>query len=165
MANSPRVILGIDPGSVKTGFGVIAVQRDGRFVTREHGVIRTKSGDPLPERLVKIFQTLENVCANHTPDIVVVEQAFVAKHVRSALILGHARGVALLAGRLSGAEVHEYTPTQIKLGVTGSGKAPKEQVQGMMLQLLGLPTLPAEDAADALAAALCHALRKPILEL
>jgi crossover junction endodeoxyribonuclease RuvC len=89
----------------------------------------------------------------------------VAKHVRSALILGHARGVALLAARLSGADVHEYTPTQIKLGVTGSGRAPKEQVQGMILQLLGLHELPAEDAADALAAALCHALRKPIIEL
>ena len=163
--STPRVILGIDPGSVKTGFGVISVTRDGRILAKEHGVIRTKSSDPLPERLAKIFQNLEQVCATHKPDAVVVEQAFVAKHVRSALILGHARGVALLAGRLSGAEMHEYTPTQIKLGVTGSGKAPKEQVQGMMLQLLGLPQMPAEDAADALAAALCHALRKPILEL
>ena len=128
------------------------------------GVIRTRSNQPLPERLEHIYGRLRELIEAHGPVAVVVEQAFVKHHPRSALILGHARGVALLAAQLSGAVVVEYAPADVKRRVAGSGRATKEQVSRMVCHLLGVREPPAEDAADALAAALCHALHPASME-
>ena len=162
MASPELIIVGIDPGSVKTGFGVIHRQADRRFRVLDYGVIRTKSKTPLPTRLLQIYQGLDAVLTKHNPDAVAVEQVFVQRHARSALILGHARGIALVVAELSGASVHEYAATEIKKNVSGSGRATKEQVQHMVTQLLGLQEIPPEDAADALAVALSHAMRREI---
>jgi len=162
LASPEIIVVGIDPGSVKTGFGVIQRQTDRRFRVLDYGVIRTKSKTPLPTRLLQIYQGLDAVLTKHNPDAVAVEQVFVQRHARSALILGHARGIALVVAELSGASVHEYAPTEIKKNVSGSGRATKEQVQHMVSQLLGLQEIPPEDAADALAVALSHAMRREI---
>ena len=156
--------MGIDPGSVKTGFGILNRYRDGSFSVVHSGVIRTKSGSPLPERLTKIYNELSKVMKDYKPGAVAIEQVFVKDHPRSALILGHARGVALLAAQHCGASIHEYAATEVKKSVTGSGRATKDQVARMAMQLLGLSERPAEDAADALCIAMCHAMRKPLVE-
>jgi len=157
-----QIIIGIDPGSVKTGYGVLRKNRDNTFTVLDYGVIRTQSKQSLPARLSIIFSGLMEVMSTHPPHVVAVEQIFVQKNVRSAMVLGHARGVAILAGIESGGQVVEYTPSEIKRSVTGSGRAGKDQVMRMVVQLLGLPKAPAEDAADALATGLCHALRRDI---
>ena len=162
MGTLEPIIVGIDPGSIKTGYGVVQKRRDQSFKVLDFGVIRTQSKKPLPERLSIIYSGLTEVLERYRPDFVSIEQTFVQKNVRSALVLGHARGVAVLAATQSGGAVVEYTPTEIKRGVTGSGHAGKDQVQRMVIQLLGLTKAPAEDAADALAASLCHALRRDI---
>ncbi|MGE3844140.1 MAG: crossover junction endodeoxyribonuclease RuvC [Vicinamibacterales bacterium] len=149
-------IFGIDPGSVRTGYGCI--ETDGR----RHrlvmcGAVATRAGADLPERLLAIHQGLTELLAQARPDHVAVENLFHATNVRSALLLGHARGVALLAAVESGASVAEYTPAEIKRAVVGYGRAEKGQVQQMVKLLLGLPTAPSpHDAADALAVAICH---------
>ena len=149
------VILGIDPGSRKTGFGLINV------VGNQHeylasGVIRLAEA-PLPERLNTIFSSLSVIIERHSPQYVAVEQVFLAKNASSALKLGQARGAAIVACVNQGLEVAEYSARQIKLAVVGTGAARKEQVQQMVKVLLRLPDVPGEDAADALAAAICHA--------
>lgn len=147
-------ILGIDPGSRATGFGV--VDADGaRLVYLASGVIRT-SGDFGP-RLRTIFLELQQVIGEYRPDGVAVEQVFVQRNVASALKLGQARGVAICAAAVLDMEVAEYAPRTIKLALTGSGAADKEQVQQMVRQLLGLRGNLQEDAGDALAVAICHA--------
>ena len=146
-------VLGIDPGSVCTGYGLIEEGLAGLRVLAS-GVIRAPRG-PLAERLRKIFGELEELLAEHQPDAMAVEAIFHARNARSALILGHARGAALLAAGRAGASVYEYSTKTVKQTVTGFGGADKEQVRRMLQMLLGtMPT--ALDASDALAVALCH---------
>lgn len=148
-------ILGIDPGSRITGFGVLDFDgSQSRYV--ECGCIRVQ-GETMPERLSNIFEGVTNVVEQHNPDQLAIEQVFMHKNAASALKLGHARGVALVAGQLRGLSVYEYTATQVKLAITGRGRGTKEQVQHMIRILLSLSASPQQDASDALAVALCHA--------
>ncbi|MDF1691956.1 MAG: crossover junction endodeoxyribonuclease RuvC [Zhongshania sp.] len=149
------IILGVDPGSQKTGFGVIEVQGNKhRYVTS--GVIRLPQG-ALPARLDIIFKSLCTIINEYSPDEAAVEEVFMAKSAGSALKLGQARGAAVVACVSEGLLVAEYTARQIKKAVVGTGAADKEQIQHMVKILLKLPAAPQEDAADALAAAICHA--------
>jgi crossover junction endodeoxyribonuclease RuvC len=149
-------ILGIDPGSRITGFGLI--EKDGnRLIHVDNGAIFTRSDAPLSNRLKTIYDGLTGVIADHAPTMVAVERIFVAKNALSALKLGHARGVAMLAGVNAGLPVAEYTAVEVKQAVVGYGKAAKTQVQQMVRVLLNLPEIAQEDASDALAVAICHA--------
>ena len=153
--NSTRV-LGIDCGSNATGYGVI--DSDGRSSALViHGVIRTRASERFEQRLRQISDELRALIATHAPQTVAVEGIFHSVNARSALQLGHVRGVALLAAADASLAVHEYSPLQIKSSVVGYGRAEKSQVQQMVKLMLRLPEIPAEDAADALAVALCHA--------
>ncbi len=149
------IILGIDPGSVKTGFGLIRCDGKKHYYLSS-GVIRLPTG-PLPARLKVIFDCISTLIDEHGPDEVSVEEVFMAKSAGSALKLGQARGAAVAACVSRDLPVAEYTARQIKKSVVGTGAANKEQVQHMVKTLLALPAAPQEDAADALAAALCHA--------
>jgi crossover junction endodeoxyribonuclease RuvC len=154
------IVLGVDPGTVTTGYGV--VDRDGTGVLRllECGVVRPRAGSPLARRLQVIFEGVAEVIARQRPDAVAVEAVFVQKNARSALILGHARGVILLAAAQAGLAVAEYSPAQIKKAVVGAGAASKTQVQLMVARVLRLRTPPSpSDAADGVAVALTHAVR------
>lgn len=149
-------ILGIDPGSVQTGFGIIHEERTS-LIYIDCGVIRTSSAAPIPARLKRIYHELKIVMERYRPDVVSIENIFVARNVRSALKLGHARGVAILAAVNSGLDVAEYTPAEVKKTLAGSGRAEKSQVQHMVKALLALSELPEPyDASDALALAICH---------
>jgi crossover junction endodeoxyribonuclease RuvC len=152
-----RVILGIDPGTASTGFGVISVVGN-RLRAVEYGVVETSAAMPLEQRLERIFEAIGEVLVRHRPTATAVESLFFNANVRSALSVGHARGVTLLACSQAGCEVFEYTPQQIKQAVVGYGKASKEQVMEMVRVLLGLSETPRPDhAADALGVAICHA--------
>jgi crossover junction endodeoxyribonuclease RuvC len=157
-------ILGIDPGSSVTGYGVVA-RVDGELEHVASGTLRPPRNASLPVRLHFLYMALEEVIRNHRPDVAVVEQVFVATSPRAALVLGQARGVALAALAAGEVGVSEYAATSIKQAVTGSGRAPKSQVQRMVRRLLALDSTPASDAADALAAAICHAHASRILAL
>lgn len=148
-------VLGIDPGSTATGWGLLE-RGGGRLRHLGHGTLRAPRGAALPARLARLQQGLAALCAEHRPDLVVVERVFVAASPRAALVLGHARGVALAAAAAAGLGVREYAAAEIKQAVTGRGGAAKPEVQAMVQRLLGLGRPPARDAADALAAALCH---------
>lgn len=158
MSRSPSLVLGIDPGTAVTGYGV--VRRDGRDTTLvECGVIRTAARDPLPQRLHEVYEGVAELIARHRPDAVAVESAFYARNVRTTLVLGHARGVILLAAQQAGLTIHEAAPTEIKKAITGTGAATKEQVQFMVAKLLRLKHAPEPaDAADGVAAALAVCL-------
>jgi len=147
-------ILGIDPGSRITGFGVIEIV-DGRLSYITSGCIRV-TGAVLPERLKSIFDSVGEIVNQYRPDELAIEQVFVKNNVDSALKLGQARGAAICAAMTRALDVYEYTPTQIKQAIVGKGHADKAQVQFMVRAILKLPGLPQEDAADALACALCH---------
>ena len=152
-----RVILGLDPGTASTGFGVVS-QAGNRLRAVEFGVIETPSDHRLEQRLETIFAGMEEILARHKPDATAVESLFFNVNVRTALAVGHARGVAILACAQVGCEVFEYTPQQIKRAVVGYGKATKEQVMEMVKVLLGMAECPYPDhAADALGVAICHA--------
>jgi crossover junction endodeoxyribonuclease RuvC len=149
-------IFGIDPGSERTGYG--CVETDGR---RHHlvacGAIAAHAADTFPTRLARIHAELSTLLASCRPDCVAIENLFHAVNVRSALKLGHARGVAMLAAVEAGCEIVEYTPAEIKRAVVGYGRAEKHQVGAMVKLLLGLTAAPTpHDAADALAVAICH---------
>jgi crossover junction endodeoxyribonuclease RuvC len=155
-------ILGIDPGSLVTGYGV--VERRGAEVHHvAHGTLRPPRAAPLASRLAAIHAGVAGVIGSHRPDLVVVEQVFVAANARAALVLGQARGVALAAASAAGLGVEELSPQEVKRAVVGNGAAQKLQVQRMVQRLLGLATPPAQDAADALAAALCRAHQSALL--
>ena len=146
-------ILGIDPGSRLTGFGIIEMHRQ-QVIYITSGCIRTHS-KLLPGRLQEIYAGISQIIAEHQPTVAAIEQVFMHRNVSSALKLGQARGAAIVAcGQLS---VHEYAPTQVKQAVVGKGHAEKIQVQHMVKVLLTLSKIPQADAADALAIALCHA--------
>ena len=147
-------ILGIDPGSRKTGFGVLDYA-EGAAVYVASGTVRSGDGS-FPERLRTIFAAVRDIVGEYGPDVVAVESVFVAKNAGSALKLGHARSAALCATFEFDVEVVEYTPREVKKAVVGTGSASKDQVEHMVVRLLRLDGAPAEDAADALAVALCH---------
>jgi crossover junction endodeoxyribonuclease RuvC len=147
-------ILGIDPGSRATGFGFIEVQK-GKTVCIAHGVIRTSAGE-FPDRLGVIFSGIRDLLQQHQPDQVAVESVFLSRNPSSALKLGQARGAAISAVICEGLKVAEYSPRSVKQALVGRGAADKNQVQHMVCVLLQLREQLDEDAADALAVALCH---------
>lgn len=150
-----RVVMGIDPGSHALGYGL--VESDGsNFRYLASGRIVPGAKDPLHSRLLQIHEGLVEVVHEFSPQEAVVEKIFFAKSARSALSLGHARGIALLAAASAGLEVHEYSALAVKKSVTGYGRAEKSQVQEMVKSLLGIRTSLSSDGADALALALCH---------
>jgi crossover junction endodeoxyribonuclease RuvC len=150
-------ILGIDPGTGILGFGIIEANR-GKFELVDGGVIRTPVHEDDAVRLLTIYEELTDIIAANKPTIMSVEKLFFARNVTTAMTVAQARGVVLLCGMQAGMEIHEYTPMQIKLAVTGYGKADKKQMQEMVKVILGLETIPKpDDAADAIAAALTHA--------
>ncbi len=149
-------VLGIDPGTLTTGYGIVE-EEDHKLFHVVSGGISPSAKQPFPQRLKKIYEELEKIIVKHRPRIVVVEDLFVSKNIQSALKLGHARGVAILAAMNAGLPVFEYAPLEVKQAVVGHGKAEKKQVQLMVKALLDLPKVPhPADAADALAAAICH---------
>ena len=150
-------VLGVDPGTAATGYGVV-VRGDGGAVSLvECGVIRTSADAALPQRLREIHEGLTDVLERHRPDAVAVESVFYGKNVRTTVLLGHARGAVLLAAAQRDLEVADYSPAEVKNGVVGTGRATKEQVQFMVKKLLRLKAVPSPaDAADGVAVALCH---------
>jgi crossover junction endodeoxyribonuclease RuvC len=155
------IVLGIDPGTRRLGWGVVA--REGtRLVHIAHGTIRTNERESIALRLVQIESELEEVVVAHHPDVASVESIFFAKDATAAAKLGHARGVAVLVCARRGMDVCEYPPARVKSVVTGSGRADKRQVALMMRALLRLLEVPPPDAADALALAVTHLHRRPI---
>lgn len=156
------VILGIDPGTGTTGFGVI--KTDGRvFKLVEAGVIKTKANTPLPGRLAIIYDDLKGIIASSKPEIVAIEKLFFAQNVTTAMAVSQARGVVMLAAEQSKLPVFEYTPLQIKQALTGYGRADKQQMQEMVKVMLKLSEVPKpDDCADALATAICHAMSAKI---
>lgn len=148
-------ILGVDPGTHATGWGVVEAA-GGALRWVAHGVVRTKSADPLWVRLGGIHEALTSVLDDHAPDVLALERVYVSKNVESALKLGHARGAIMVACTRKGLAVAEYTASQVKSAVAGTGRAEKNQVQEMVRILLRLAAVPPQDAADALAIALCH---------
>jgi crossover junction endodeoxyribonuclease RuvC len=151
------IVLGIDPGTQITGYGVVrggGSAMSGMSLV-ECGVIRTQARDPLPARLREIYDGVSELLARHRPDVMSVEDVFYSRNVRTTVTLGHARGVILLAGEQQGTRVHEIPPAAIKKAIVGAGGATKEQVQFMIARLLRLRTPPKPaDAADGVAAAL-----------
>ncbi|MFP7753203.1 crossover junction endodeoxyribonuclease RuvC [Thermodesulfobacteriota bacterium B35] len=155
-------ILGIDPGSRVTGYGIIVKQASELgFVTC--GTIRTGGERVFSRRLLVIFEGLCEVIDRHRPDVAAIEDLFLARNPRSALKLGQARGAAVVAAMQHHLDVHDYTPRMVKQAVAGYGQADKEQVQRMVEILLGLDGSPTSDAADALAVAICHANHADLL--
>ena len=157
-------ILGIDPGSSVTGYGVVE-HNASTLEHRAHGTLRFPRSQAQPQRLAAIYAGVTQWLEDAQPDVAVVEKIFVSASPRSALILGQARGAVLAALGGAGIPVHEYAAQQLKRSVTGNGSASKRQVQAMVRRLLSLETTPAADAADALALALCHAQAGPLAAL
>lgn len=150
------LILGIDPGSAITGFGLIR-EVGNKLEAVDYGCIRTSPSYPLEKRLEKLYKDLRDIITQYKPDSFAVEELFFNKNVRTALTVGHARGVILLAGAEGGLPVFEYTPLQVKQAVVGYGRAEKSQIQFMVKTILCLPETPKpDDVADALAVAICH---------
>ena len=151
------IILGIDPGIATLGYGVLLAE-GGRFSAVDYGVVTTPKGTPLPERLEKLEEGVAALFDRFKPDEVAVEELFFTKNITNGIMVAEARGVVLLtARRRVGDNIFEYTPNQIKMALTGYGGAQKKQMQMMVQTLLKLKSLPRpDDAADALAVALCH---------
>ena len=150
------LVLGVDPGTAITGYGLVR-EEEGGLTLVDYGVITTPAGQPLPERLQTIYSGLADVARKHQPQQAAVEELFFSRNVRTALSVGHARGVALLALVDAGLAIHEYKPLEIKQAITGYGGADKQQVQEMVRLLLNLDHVPQpDDAADAVAVAVCH---------
>ena len=149
-------ILGIDPGTIAMGYGVIE-SSDDKITLIDCGALTTPARSPIGERLSYLYNQLVEIVSRYQPDVVAVEQPFIAKNVKSALAIGRAQAVAILAAANKGVQICEYTPTQIKQRVANYGASSKEQIQEMVKLQLGLSQIPQpSDAADALAVALCH---------
>jgi crossover junction endodeoxyribonuclease RuvC len=149
--------LGIDPGTATTGWGLVEETAAGELLARAYGVILTPAATPMPERLADLYAQLQAILLLHRPDTAAVEKLFFARNVTTAISVGQGRGVVLLALAQAGLEIEEYTPMEIKQAVVGYGGAEKRQVQEMVRAILTLRDLPKpDDAADALAVALCH---------
>ena len=155
----PALVLGIDPGTAVTGFGVVERGERGRVTLVECGVIRTSARWPLATRIRDIYEGVAELIERHRPSAISVEDVFHGKNSRTALSLGHARGAILLAAALRDLPISEYTAVEIKKAVTGTGRATKDQVGFMVQQQLRLRSAPTPaDAADGVAAALCHCM-------
>jgi len=155
------IVLGIDPGIADTGFGILDVKKDGRLLCLEYGSIKTSPNKNLAERIEKLFNDLSDIIEKYKPEIVGVEELFFNKNVKTALIVGQARGVVLLAAKISNARLMEFTPLQVKQAVSTYGRADKAQVQRMVKMILNLDKIPKpDDAADALAVAICASNNK-----
>jgi crossover junction endodeoxyribonuclease RuvC len=151
------LVIGIDPGTAITGYGLVRDLPDGSLSVVDYGVIETPAHSEMPSRLLEMHRGLTEVLLLHRPDSAAVEKLFFSKNVRTAISVGQGRGVALLALAQAGVPVGEYTPTEVKQAVVGYGGADKNQVQQMVRALLNLPEIPRpDDAADALAIAICH---------
>jgi crossover junction endodeoxyribonuclease RuvC len=149
--------LGIDPGTATTGYGLVHLTPEGTLVSLTYGVIVTPAHTPAQQRLLILYSRLKEILAEHKPDTCAVEKLFFQRNVSTALAVGQARGVVLLAIAESGREIAEYTPNEVKQAVVGYGSADKRQVQEMVRILLQLPEIPKpDDAADALAIAITH---------
>jgi crossover junction endodeoxyribonuclease RuvC len=149
--------IGIDPGTAITGYGLVRENDDGSLTVVDYGAILTGADQPMPKRLVSLYEQLNAILLLHQPDSGAVEKLFFARNVRSALSVGQARGVVLLALERAGVTLAEYTPLEVKQSVVGYGGADKNQVQQMVKALLALDAVPQpDDAADALAIAICH---------
>ncbi|MCR4442070.1 MAG: crossover junction endodeoxyribonuclease RuvC [Peptococcaceae bacterium] len=150
------IILGVDPGTAATGYGVLE-QKGSSFMPIEYGVIRSAKEKDAAQRLYEIFLGINRVIDNFKPQHLAIEELFFNKNLKTALVVGQARGVIILASHLKGLPVFEYTPLQVKQAVVGYGRAEKQQVQFMVRAILNLPEIPKpDDAADALAVAICH---------
>lgn len=151
------LVLGIDPGTAITGYGLVREDESGNLSAVEFGVVRTPAKEPMPERLRQIFHQIQDIALHHRPDYGAVEKLFFQTNVRTAISVGQGRGVAILALAEAQIPVEEYTPLEIKQSVAGYGGADKYQVQHMIKALLNLDEIPhPDDAADALAVAICH---------
>jgi len=151
------IVLGVDPGTQVTGYGVVRGENANAATLVECGVIRTQARNSLPSRLREIHDGISELLTRHKPDVLSIEDIFYARNVRTTVVLGHARGVILLAAEQRGVRIHEMTPAAIKKAVVGAGAATKEQVQFMLTRLLRLKSAPKpSDAADGVAAALAY---------
>lgn len=152
-----RTVIGIDPGTAITGYGIVQEEASGDLVWVTHGAITTPSGWDEPKRLLHLYQSLLKIIKEGKPDCCAVEQLFFQKNVKTAIKVGQGRGAALIAAAEIGLPVGEYSPSEIKQAVVGYGKADKNQVQQMVKLLLNLEEVPRpDDAADALAVGICH---------
>jgi crossover junction endodeoxyribonuclease RuvC len=151
------LVIGIDPGTASTGYGVVRQTQEGELDAVDFGVISTTPDEPMPQRLQKIFVELQELLAKHQPESGAVEKLFFQRNVKTAISVGQARGVVLLTLAEAGIPVDEYAPMEIKQAIIGYGGADKQQVQDMVKALLGMAERPhPDDAADALAVAICH---------
>ena len=151
------LVLGIDPGTATTGYGLVRDREDGSLESVKYGIIQTPTGVAAHKRLSMLFTQLNELLLLHRPDSCAVEKLFFQSNVKTAIAVGQARGVVLLAISEAGLEMGEYTPNEVKQAVAGYGSAGKRQVQEMVRVLLGLPEIPKpDDAADALAIAITH---------
>lgn len=149
--------LGIDPGTATTGYGLVRLEPDGSLLAVNYGIISTPKDIPSAERLVVLYDQLQNLLREHKPETAAVEKLFFQRNITTAIAVGQARGVMLLSLAQTGLEVFEYTPNEIKQAVAGYGSAGKRQMQEMVRVLLTLDDIPRpDDAADALAVAICH---------
>ena len=152
-----RVVVGIDPGTAITGYGIIREHENGDLEWVSHGVVKTPSDWDEPQRLLELYHKLNEIFASYKPDCCAVEKLFFQKNVRTAIQVGQGRGAALIAAAEAELSVGEYTPLEVKQAVVGYGNADKQQVQKMVKVLLDLKEIPKpDDAADALAVAICH---------
>ncbi|MCG8500991.1 MAG: crossover junction endodeoxyribonuclease RuvC [Firmicutes bacterium] len=151
------IILGIDPGIAIVGYGIINYEGN-KFSVIDYGAITTPAGVPLPKRLKMLYEDMSRLIGMYKPDVISIEELFFNTNVKTAITVGHGRGVAVLAGANAGLEVFEYTPLQVKQAVVGYGRAQKAQIQQMVKAILCLDKIPKpDDVADALAVAVCHA--------
>jgi crossover junction endodeoxyribonuclease RuvC len=156
------IVLGIDPGTANTGYGVVLAHGQ-RLAALDGGVIATDSHEPLERRLVRIHARVCDLIREHAPQAVAIEDIFFGNNARSAFSVGHARGAVMLSAGMCGVQAYSYTPQAVKQAVCGSGRAEKDQVQRMVRALLSLDEVPEPDhAADALAVAICHANGAPL---
>lgn len=152
------VILGIDPGTATTGYGIVKKDRKGNLSVIDYGCIVTSTKKDLAERLKDIYTDLEKIIKKYNPNAIAIEELFFYKNIKTAIKVGHARGIALLCSVNMKKQIFEYTPLQIKQAVCGYGRADKKQMQKMVKLLLNFKKIPKpDDAADALACAICHA--------
>lgn len=150
------IIMGIDPGFAITGYGVVKYEGN-KFSVLEYGAVTTEASMKLSERLLVLYDGLVEIIEKFHPDAISIEELFFNKNIKTALNVGHGRGVAVLAAAKSGVDIYEYTPLQVKQSVVGYGRAEKAQIQQMVKAILNLPAIPKpDDVADALAIAICH---------
>ncbi|OPX43088.1 crossover junction endodeoxyribonuclease RuvC [Ruminiclostridium hungatei] len=150
------IIMGIDPGFAITGFGIVKYEGN-KFSVLDYGAVTTEASMKLSQRLLVLNNRLEELIQKYKPDAVAIEELFFNKNIKTALTVGHGRGVAVLAAARSGVDIFEYTPLQVKQSVAGYGRAEKAQIQQMVKALLNLKVIPKpDDVADALAVAICH---------